>query len=112
MRLGIEAELGVVLLQALEKGTDVVVLPAACQLTYDHPAPGSTPPGLPTSAALLKLIEQVPESFWGMRLALRVLEQRAQTSVSPFWTYISHLPPTVEGLPMFFSRATHRRRFG
>ena len=93
-------------IQSLEKGTDVVVLPAACQLTYDHTPPATNPDGhLPTSPELLKLIEQVPETFWGLRLALRVLEQRAQGGASPFSTYIRHLPPTVEGLPMFFSRA-------
>ena len=52
-------------------------------------------------------MNQIPESFWGLRLALKVLEQRALGQASGFHPYISHLPPAVQGLPMFFSGA-HR----
>ena len=49
--------------QACKAGERLVNLPAHCQLTYgEHTTPGLT-----------RLIEQVPQEFWGAKLALQVL---------------------------------------
>jgi hypothetical protein len=81
------------------KGSCLVHLPRGCQLTYSTSGPSQD------SAALLGAISMIPQSFWGLRLALKVLEQRALGAKSQFAPYIAHLPATVPGLPMFFSRA-------
>ena len=83
-------------MQAVAKGECIVKLPPTCQLTYS--LTGAADEGV------LALIKQVPESFWALRLAVKVLQQRALGAASPFATYIRHLPATVP-VPMFFSRA-------
>ena len=87
------------MVQALSKGECVVKLPHQCQLTYKLADKADD--------SLLRIIQQVPESFWGLRLAMKVLQQRALGPASPFAPYIRHLPATIPGLPMFFSRALH-----
>lgn len=52
----------------------------------------------------MDVINQVPEAFWGLRLAVKVLQQRALAGEAPFATYVEHLPKAVIGLPMFFPR--------
>jgi len=57
------AVVGALDLQAVNKGTVVVKLPRACQLSYGG---GSDP-------QLLAMIDRVPPELWGARLALQVL---------------------------------------
>jgi hypothetical protein len=85
-------------LQAHSKGDSLVRLPEACHLTY---VDTDTTDG---SSSLIDIIKQVPETFWGLRLAMKVLEQRALGPSSRFAVYIQHLPITIMGLPMFFPR--------
>jgi hypothetical protein len=87
--------------QPCSKASELVILPRACQLSY---AEKSDDVAYDTSSALLELIRKIPASFWGLRLALRVLEQRAMGERSPLNTYLRHLPSVVQGMPMFFSR--------
>ena len=49
--------------QACKAGERLVHLPAHCQLTY----------GVHTTPDLMRLIEKVPQEFWGAKLALQVL---------------------------------------
>jgi hypothetical protein len=88
--------------QNCSKGTKIVSLPRECQLSYAENSQDET---FKTSPALLALIQQIPPSFWGLRLAVRLLEQRAMGETSPFNIYIRHLPSMVQSMPMFFSRA-------
>jgi hypothetical protein len=87
-----------VCMQACPQGRQLICLPAACQLTYEDAGDAAD------SDPLLRVIQQVPESFWGLRLAMKVLQQRALGDSSPFAVYMRHLPAAVQGLPMFFPR--------
>lgn len=81
-------------MQACIPGQELIWLPKSCQLTYGS---GRASPALST------IIDQIPISFWGLRLAMKVLEERA-TRDSKFLPYIRALPAVIHGLPMFFAR--------
>ncbi|EFJ43131.1 hypothetical protein VOLCADRAFT_106928 [Volvox carteri f. nagariensis] len=80
--------------QDLEPGRRLIVLPAACHLTY----------GAKDDPRLLALIEKVPNELWGAKLALQLLSQRLRGADSLFAAYISNLPRGIPGIPMFFSK--------
>jgi hypothetical protein len=80
----------------LPAGTQLVRLPAACQLTYSDAT---------VDPAVLSLIHAVPEELWGVKLALQLLHERVVSKGdSDFAAYIDLLPVGVQGLPMFFSQ--------
>lgn len=85
-------------LQACVPGQELIWLPKSCQLTY----------GAGSSHALSTVIDKIPPSFWGLRLAMKVLEERAMAD-SRFLPYIRALPAAMHGLPMFFSRVLPTR---
>ncbi|MEW5305232.1 MAG: hypothetical protein WDW36_007788 [Sanguina aurantia] len=81
-------------LHDLAPGARLVELPSKCQLTYsDEDDP-----------RLLSIVSQVPPELWSAKLALKVLTQRAMGKHSAFTAYISHLPPSFPGIPLFFNR--------
>eukprot|EP00892_Ulva_mutabilis_P009932 jgi/Ulvmu1/7310/UM035_0099.1 len=89
------AGLGLKTTKPCTPGEALIWLPRSCQLTY----------GPDTSPALSAMIEKIPPSFWGLRLAMKVLEERSKID-SHFLPYIQNLPAVVNGLPMFFSPDT------
>ncbi|CAK0785800.1 hypothetical protein CVIRNUC_009011 [Coccomyxa viridis] len=80
--------------RACKAGERLVNLPAHCQLTY----------GEHTTPELMRLIEKVPQEFWGAKLALQILQERTLGTASFFRHYISNLPVAVPGIPLFYTQ--------
>ncbi|GIL70677.1 hypothetical protein Vretimale_3773 [Volvox reticuliferus] len=80
--------------QDVQPGHRLIMLPAACHLTY----------GVNDDPRLLSLVDKVPSDLWGAKLALQLIYQRLRGPNSQFATYITNLPRGVPGVPMFFSK--------
>lgn len=85
--------LGLVATRSVQKGERLIGLPKHLQLTYDEKSRGE-------DAALLPLIERVPEQLWGVKLGLKLLAERAKVK-GEFWPYILNLPQKFS-VPMFW----------
>jgi histone-lysine N-methyltransferase SETD3 len=95
MGWGLEAE------RDLPRGHRCIVLPRACQLTFDAAAAAEAEAA---SQALNSLAQDIPPELWGARLALALLRERARGDTSRWRAYVEALPAAFPGLPLFWRR--------
>lgn len=89
--------LGLVSSKAISAGTKIISLPRHIPLALPPLDAGLNQ----TDAILLRVAEVVPKELWTLKLALKLLGERAKVD-SFWWPYISNLPKTFN-LPIFFS---------
>ncbi|EPS70598.1 hypothetical protein M569_04159, partial [Genlisea aurea] len=86
--------LGLVALDDIAKGTELIALPPHIPLRFECGARDD-------DSLLVDLARHIPEELWQMKLGLKLLQERARTG-SFWWPYISNLPETFS-VPIFFS---------
>lgn len=87
----------------ISAGEELIILPRHTQLTYSNITPLDH--DHQQHPALIKLIDKVPPSLWGGKLALQLLSQRVKGEDSRFKYYVESLPATIPRLPMFYNGA-------
>ncbi|PNH06028.1 hypothetical protein TSOC_007634 [Tetrabaena socialis] len=81
--------------RTLAPGTELILLPTSCHLTYDE---RDDPP------SLLALVDTIPPELWSARLATKLIAERLRGDESAFCSYLRLLPSALPGIPMFFQK--------
>ncbi|KAJ1478204.1 hypothetical protein T484DRAFT_1749712, partial [Baffinella frigidus] len=79
----------------VKEGERLVVLPEKAQLFYKN--------SQDADQALLAVIETVNPSLWGMRLGLRLLQEKVKSETSFFSEYLNNLPTSYDGMPAYYT---------
>ncbi|KAK1308422.1 hypothetical protein QJS10_CPA09g00388 [Acorus calamus] len=90
--------LGLVASEGIPTGSELIALPDRLPLRW---SPQDLDGGDGPESVLANLARQIPEELWGMKLGLKLLQERARVG-SFWWPYISNLPETFS-VPIFFS---------